>query len=70
MSSWDQAKRGENSLVWRNRKKISQIISDLPLFILIILWAQARDIRLQAFYAIQACTDSDLGTWPKKILMA
>jgi hypothetical protein len=40
-SSWDQANRGEKlGLVWRNRKKISQIINDylyLPFFILIIL---------------------------------
>jgi hypothetical protein len=29
MSSWDQANRGEKlGLVWRNRKKISQIIND------------------------------------------
>ncbi len=42
MSSWDQANRGEQcGLVWRNRKKISQIINDylyLPFFLLIILW--------------------------------
>jgi hypothetical protein len=42
MSSWDQANRGEKlSLVWRNRKKISQIIKDylyLPFFLLIILY--------------------------------
>ena len=40
-SSWDPAKRGEKlGLVWRNRKKISQIINDylcLPFFLLIIL---------------------------------
>jgi hypothetical protein len=40
-SSWDQANRGEKlGLVWRNRKKISQIINDylcLPFFLLIIL---------------------------------
>jgi hypothetical protein len=29
MSSWDQSNRGkELGLVWRNRKKISQIIND------------------------------------------
>jgi hypothetical protein len=43
-SSWDQANRGEKlGLVWRNRKKISQIINDclyLPFFLLIILWVQ------------------------------
>ncbi len=41
-SSWDQAIRWEKlGLVWRNRKKISQIINDylcLPFFLLIILW--------------------------------
>jgi hypothetical protein len=40
-SSWDKANRGEKlGLVWRNRKKISQIINDflcLPFFLLIIL---------------------------------
>jgi hypothetical protein len=40
-SSWDQAKiRQKLGLVWRNRKKISQIIKDyfyLPLFLFIIL---------------------------------
>jgi hypothetical protein len=43
MSSWDQAKRGEKlGLVWRNRKKISQIINDylyLPFYLFIILWS-------------------------------
>ncbi len=42
MSSWYQANRRQNwGLVWRNRKKISQIIKDyfhLPFFLLIILW--------------------------------
>jgi hypothetical protein len=41
MSSLDHANRGEKlGLVWRNRKKISQIIKDylyLPFFLLIIL---------------------------------
>ncbi len=40
--SWDQANRRQKlGLVWRNRKKISQIIKDyfyLPFFLLIILW--------------------------------
>jgi hypothetical protein len=44
MSSWEQANRGEKlGLVWRNRKKISQIIYDylyLPFFLLIILWSR------------------------------
>jgi hypothetical protein len=39
-SNWDQANRGEKlGLVWRNRKKISQIINDylyLPFFLLVI----------------------------------
>jgi hypothetical protein len=42
--SWDQANRRQNlGLVWRNRKKISQIIKDyfyLPFFLLIILCQQ------------------------------
>ena len=41
-SSWDQANRWQKlGLVWRIRKKISQIIKDyfyLPFFLLIILW--------------------------------
>jgi hypothetical protein len=41
-SSWDQANRRQKlGLVWRNRKKISQIIKDyfyLLFFFLIILW--------------------------------
>jgi hypothetical protein len=40
MSSWDQASRGEKlGLVWRNRKKISQIINNylfLPFFLLTV----------------------------------
>jgi hypothetical protein len=43
-SRWDQANRRQKlGLVWRNRKKISQIIKDyfyLPFFLLIILWLQ------------------------------
>jgi hypothetical protein len=39
---WDQANsRQKPGLVWRNRKKISQIIKDyfyLPFFLLFILW--------------------------------
>jgi hypothetical protein len=41
MSSWDEANRRQKlGLVWRNEKKISQIIKDyfyLPFFLLIIL---------------------------------
>ncbi len=48
-SSWDQANRGEKlGLVWRNRKKISQIINDylyLPFFLLIILWSSESIIK-------------------------
>jgi hypothetical protein len=40
-SRWDQANRRQKpGLVWRNRKKVSQIIKDyfyLPFFLLIIL---------------------------------
>jgi hypothetical protein len=43
-SNWDQANiRQKLGLVWRNRKKISQIIKDyfyLPFFLLIILWVR------------------------------
>jgi hypothetical protein len=43
-SSWDQANRRQKlGLVWRIRKKISQIIKDyfcLPFFLLIILWVR------------------------------
>jgi hypothetical protein len=46
MSSFDQANRGEKlGLVWRNRKKSSQIINDylyLPFFLLIILWEEGN----------------------------
>jgi hypothetical protein len=42
--SWDLTNRRQKlGLVWRNRKKISQIIKDyfcLPFFLLIILWGQ------------------------------
>ncbi len=38
-SSWGQANiRQKHGLVWRNRKKISQIIKDYFYFLLIILW--------------------------------
>jgi hypothetical protein len=41
-SGWNQENRQQkHGLVWRNRKKISQIIKDyfyLPFFLLIILW--------------------------------
>ncbi len=46
-SSWDQAIiRQKLGLVWRNRKKISQIIKDyfyLPFFLLIILWCLSKE---------------------------
>ncbi len=45
-SSWGQANRQQKlGLVWRIRKKITQIIKDyfhLPFFLLIILWLQYR----------------------------
>jgi hypothetical protein len=48
MSSWDKANRGEKlGLVWRNRKKVSQIINGyiyLPFFLLIIFWAEATKL--------------------------
>jgi hypothetical protein len=47
-SSWDQANRRQKlGLVWRIRKKISQIIKDyfcLPFFLLIILWLSIRGL--------------------------
>jgi hypothetical protein len=50
-SRWDQANRRQKlGLVWRNRKKISQIIKDyfyLPFFLLIILWALHLQWRLK-----------------------
>jgi hypothetical protein len=48
-SSWDQANiRQKLGLVWRNRKKISQIIKDyfyLPFFLLIILWFEFLNMK-------------------------
>jgi hypothetical protein len=48
-SSWEQANRRQKlGLVWRIRKKISQIIKDyfhLPFFLLIILWPAALDTK-------------------------
>jgi hypothetical protein len=47
-SSWDQTNiRQKLGLVWRNRKKISQIIKDyffLPFFLLIILWYKGSKV--------------------------
>jgi hypothetical protein len=47
-SSRDQANRQQKlGVVWRNRKKISQIIKDyfcLPFFLLIILWLKLMQI--------------------------
>jgi hypothetical protein len=46
-SSWDQANRLQKlDLVWRNRKKISQIINDefyFPFFLLIIYVRSERE---------------------------
>jgi hypothetical protein len=51
MSSWDQASRGEKlGLVWRNKKKISQIINDylyLPFFLFIILWREGTWLHME-----------------------
>ncbi len=48
-SSWDQANiRQKLGLVWRNRKKISQIFKDffyLQFFLLIILWSSLYDME-------------------------
>jgi hypothetical protein len=50
--SWDQAnRRQKQGLVWRNRKKISQIIKDyfyLPFFLLIILCKRVTNTLLPA----------------------
>jgi hypothetical protein len=50
-SSWDQANRQQkHGLVWRNRKKISQIIKDyfyLPFFLQIILWVGGGGVGRQ-----------------------
>jgi hypothetical protein len=52
--SWDQANiRQKLGLVWRNRKKISQIIKDyfyLPFFLLIIFLVVASCIALSILY--------------------
>jgi hypothetical protein len=46
-SRWDQTNSRQNpGLVWRNRKKISQITKDyfyLLFFLLIILWAEWKE---------------------------
>jgi hypothetical protein len=50
-AGWDQADRRQKlGLVWRNRKKISQIVKDyfyLPFFLLIILCPEALAIATQ-----------------------
>jgi hypothetical protein len=60
-SSWDPAKRREKlGLVWRNRKKISQIINDylcLPFFLLILLWCPLS--KLQVVKSDAPCTSID-----------
>jgi hypothetical protein len=49
-SSWDLANRRQKlGLVWKIRKKISQIIKDyfyLPFFLLIILWERLSTYRV------------------------
>jgi hypothetical protein len=68
MSSRDQANRGEKlGLVWRIRKKISQIINDyiyLPFFLLIILCLKLlRSPRIDSKEPIPAgCVASQAGT--------
>jgi hypothetical protein len=51
-SRWDQANsRQKPGLVWRNRKKISQITKDyfyLPFFLLIILWGTLTMISVNS----------------------
>ena len=66
--SWDQANRRQKlGLVWRIRKKISQIIKDyfhLPFFLLIILWPvhgrmNYKDTKpyMSAFLSVDLLTD-------------
>ncbi len=70
MSSWDQANRREKlGLVWRNRKKISQIINDylyLPFFLLIILSVWMRAAPLHFIYTRSRWNVS--GVWQHVIL--
>jgi hypothetical protein len=61
--SWDQANRRQKlGLVWRIRKKISQIIKDyfcLLFFLLIILWLHSYIHRMDtvpAYVDWRACT--------------
>ncbi len=53
-SSWDQTNRRKKlGLVWKIRKKISQIIKDyfyLPFFLLIILW---REVNFKYEYLLE-----------------
>jgi hypothetical protein len=55
-SSWEQANiRQKLGLVWRDRKKISQIIKDyfyLPFFLLIILWGRG----MMQGWGVSICT--------------
>jgi hypothetical protein len=52
-SRWDQANRRQKpGLVWKNRKKISQIIKDyfyVPFFLLFILWIEFTEFRNYPF---------------------
>jgi hypothetical protein len=52
--SWDQANRRQKlGLVWRIRKKISQIIKDyfyFPFFLLITLWGRAMEQTMHSSF--------------------
>jgi hypothetical protein len=68
-SSWDQANRRQKlGLVWRIRKKISQIIKDyfyLPFFLLIILWCITNKARQTAYCMLEnlcSAADTDTGS--------
>jgi hypothetical protein len=62
---------GKNlGLVWRNRKKISQIIKDyfhLPFFLLIILWEQHISIQNYEIISVQ---DIHISRWPHEIVIS
>jgi hypothetical protein len=52
----------KNGLVWRNRKKISQIIKDyfyLPFFLLIILWLLRTKVK--SYYERTMCMLGEQG---------
>jgi hypothetical protein len=56
-SSWDQANRRQKlGLVWRNRKKISQIIKDLLLLTVLPLNYFMTSCKMKMLYTVQAST--------------